>query len=225
MTVITAPAFALVARGLKLHLGERQLLDGVDLDVPPSSIVAVTGPSGSGKTSLLMVLSRVLAPDAGTVEIVPAGEIDRSPAAQREGAPVVGFVPQTLGLARHLSASENVAVPLAIRRLPPAEVQERVGLALASVGLGTVGDRIVTELSGGQRQRVAIARALAVAPHVLVADEATAELDPENRELVLALFEAEAERGSAVVLATHDPTVIEICSDSYLLEDGTLRPG
>lgn len=234
MTTLTRRGYRLMARGLRLHLGERQLLDGVDLEVPPATLAAVTGPSGSGKTSLLMVLAGVLEPDAGRVDLVasaaPGGDNDVRAGGGRggpgetggsEGA-VVGFVPQTLGLAPYLTAAENVGLPLQAHLLPPAEVRARVEEALSSVGLSGAGGRMATELSGGQRSRVAIARALAVGPHVLIADEATAELDPENRSLVLDLFHATAEAGCALIVATHDPDVIKTCSASYLLEDGKL---
>ncbi len=236
MTTLTRLGYRLVASGLRLHLGERQLLDGVDLEVPPASLTAITGPSGSGKTSLLMVLAGVLEPDAGRVELLATdwaaeapgptgaggGGTKRRGAEPRGGGAVLGFVPQTLGLAPYLTAAENVGLPLQARRVPAGEVRSRVSQALGSVGLSTAGDRMATELSGGQRSRVAIARALAVGPHVLIADEATAELDPENRALMLTLFHATAESGCVVVLATHDPDVIKTCSAVYVLEDGSL---
>ncbi|MGP0004641.1 MAG: ABC transporter ATP-binding protein [Acidimicrobiales bacterium] len=231
---LSRTGFRLVATGLRLHRGERQLLDGVDLEVPPASLVGITGPSGGGKTSLLMVLSGVLEPDAGRVELLPAstpasledGGMDERGGRRRDGPrrgdAVIGYVPQTPGLAPQLTAGENVGLPLQAHRLPPAQVHDRVLGALASVGLGGFGDRMATELSGGQRQRVAIARALAVGPDVLVADEATSELDPENRALVLQLLHAVAEKGCAVVLATDDPVVLAACTAAYLLENGSL---
>jgi ABC-type lipoprotein export system ATPase subunit len=215
--------YRLSAAGLRLRLGGRDLLDGVDLDVAPGDVTAISGPSGSGKTSLLMVLAGVLPPDAGRVDLVPVGGVapaDRG--GDHKGEAAVGYVPQSLGLVPHLTATENVAIPLQVRGLAPAVIRQRVEAALGSVGLAVVGDRIVTELSGGQRQRVAVARAIAGGPDVLVADEATTDLDPENRSIVLALFHGLAEGGCAVVLATHDPSVIEACPHTYLLEAGAL---
>lgn len=227
MSVATTGTFRLVARGLRLRVGSRLLLDGTGLEARAGSMAVVTGASGSGKTSLLMILAGVLRPDEGRVEWVGPTDSAVRPAGAtaQPRRPVTGFVPQTLGIAPHLTASENVALPLQVRRIPPGEIRERTGAALGSVGLGVVGDRIVTELSGGQRQRVAIARALALAPELLVADEATSELDPENRALVLELFSERAASGCAVVLATDDPVVIEKCSERYLLEEGTLVAG
>jgi putative ABC transport system ATP-binding protein len=118
-----------------------------------------------------------------------------------------------------------VALPLQVRGVEPAETRERVVAALDSVGLGTASDRLVTELSGGQRQRVAVARALAMRADLIIADEATAELDAENQRLVMGLLEEQAASGVAIVVATHDTLVAERCSRSYLLEQGRLEAG
>ncbi|MGO9557723.1 MAG: ABC transporter ATP-binding protein [Acidimicrobiales bacterium] len=218
---MTPAGFRLVAHGLRLHLGERDLLNGVDLTVAPGDLVAVTGPSGTGKTSLLLILAGVLEPDAGSVAFEPAAGDDPAPV----GQPLIALVPQTLALSPRSTAAENVALPLQVRGVEPAETRERVMAALESVGLGATSDRLVTELSGGQRQRVAVARALAMRADVLIADEATAELDAENQRLVMGLLEEQAGAGVAIVVATHDTLVAERCSRSYLLEQGQLEPG
>jgi putative ABC transport system ATP-binding protein len=143
-------------------------------------------------------------------------------ASQRLGTRV-GFVPQTLGLAPWLTAAENVALVLQVLRLPSIVVRDRTAAVLAAVGLGGTADRIVAELSGGQRQRVAVARSLAAEPDVLIADEPTAELDAENRQLILDLLLGAASDGAAVIVATHDPDVSVACETAYELRNGKLE--
>ncbi len=202
----------LQAEGLRLFLGERQLLDGVHLEANGGEMVAVTGPSGAGKSTLLLVLAGVLRPDEGAVAYSTEGG----------DAPVIGLVPQTLALAASLTAAENVALPVQVRGCDAKELQQRVASSLEAVGLGAASDRLVTELSGGQRQRVAVARALAMAPDVIIADEATAELDGDNQRVVMDLLEEEAGRGVLLVLATHDSLVAERCGRTYQLDGGQL---
>ncbi|HET9093016.1 MAG TPA: ATP-binding cassette domain-containing protein [Acidimicrobiales bacterium] len=200
------------ADGLRLFLGERQLLDGVDLEADGGEMVAVTGPSGAGKSTLLLVLAGVLRPDEGAVAYSTEAGV----------APVIALVPQTLALAASLTAAENVALPVQVRGCDAKELQQRVAASLEAVGLGAASDRLVTELSGGQRQRVAVARALAMRPDVIIADEATAELDGENQRIVMDLLEEEAARGTLLVLATHDSLVAERCRRTYQLDSGHL---
>jgi putative ABC transport system ATP-binding protein len=207
----------LVAEGITMSYGERRLLDRVDLEVEPGELVAVTGPSGSGKTTLLLILAGVLKPDAGSLHHVP-----QAPDPTGTGSVVVGLVPQTVALSSFSSAAENIALPLEARAIDPAEIERRVGEQLAALGLAAQRDRIVTDLSGGQRQRVAVARALALAPDILIADEATAELDAENQAIVMDQFTEAGGRGAAVVLATHDPVVAEHCHRSLLLDEARL---
>ncbi len=217
--------YRLVARSLFVKRGDRELLTGADLDVEPGIVTAVTGPSGSGKTALLMLLAKLERPDAGSVDLLSgeSREMSDPVGAERSDPPHIGYVPQTLALVPHLTAAENVAFPLQARRVPPAEVERRSLTSLASVGLETAVNRPATELSGGQRQRIAVARALALYPHILVADEPTTELDASNRDLVIHLIQTCAAAGAAVVLATHDPDVIEQCGRAYRLEAGGLR--
>jgi putative ABC transport system ATP-binding protein len=104
------------------------------------------------------------------------------------------------------------------------EARERAVEALERVGLGQLADRLVGQLSGGQRQRAAVARGLGVRPELLIADEPTAELDGDNRDLVLSTLQQEAGRGAAVVIATHDPEVAERADEVLELHDGRVTP-
>ena len=205
---MTAPLLS--ARGLRVRLGDRTLLDGVDLDVGPGEVLAVAGPSGSGKSTLLAVLAGLRAPDAGTVA-VPEGT---RPA----------LVLQGLALVSVLTVAENVEVALQAQRPPlsPDEVVRRAAHALGRVGLAERGDTLVEHLSGGQRQRVAVARALAVRPSVLLVDEPTSALDEQTRALVLAALRETAADGAAVVVATHDPAVLAVATRTRHLAGGVL---
>ena len=137
----------------------------------------------------------------------------------------LGFVPQIFGLAAALTAAENVAIPLQLLRLPRAEVAERVHRTLALLGLDNAADQLATELSGGQQQRTAVARAIVAEPQLIIADEPTSELDAANRDLVFGLLRAATDRGATVVLATHDPDLVERCEDIVHLRDGRAVDG
>jgi putative ABC transport system ATP-binding protein len=217
--------YVVTARSLRLRRGGRELLSGAGLEALPGEITGVTGPSGSGKTALLMVLALLDRPDDGSVEmtLLLPGTSESSPGIGGSSAPVVGYVPQTLALVPHLTAVENVAVPLQARRLEPREIRDRSMARLVEVGLGPMADRVVVELSGGQRQRVAVARALALEPDVIVADEPTTELDAANRDLVLELIQSRANAGGTVIMASHDPDVVQACRRRLRLEGGLLR--
>lgn len=195
------------ARGVVVVRDGRRVLDGVDIDVLPGRILAVTGPSGSGKSTLLAVLAGLVLPDGGTVE----------PADRAEQA---GIVFQGYGLLPVLTAAENVELPLQLCGVEREAVRHRAEAALARAGLADIPDRLAEELSGGQRQRVAVARALVVEAGLLVADEPTAELDADNAAVVIAALRAEAAAGAAVVIATHDPDVAALCDDTLHLVDG-----
>jgi putative ABC transport system ATP-binding protein len=202
--------------GIVLGGAGGRILDGVSVHAQPGRILAVTGSSGSGKTTLLSVLGGLLRPTAGTVEY------DGHAVGTPDGEPRAGtaFVLQTYGLVPTLTAEENVAVALRARGVAPADSRRRSDQALDRVGVGDLGERLISELSGGQLQRVAVARALAVVPDVLLADEPTSELDEANRDLVVAEIRREADRGAVVVLATHDPEVASLCDDELHLVDG-----
>ena len=190
---------------LRVERGGRVLFDGVSLAVGAGEKVAVTGPSGTGKTSLLSVLAGLAAPEAGVVRRaglpVKAGRLPGRTAAVLQG----------YGLVSLLTAAENVEITLRANGMSGSAAITAAGQALASLGLGDHAGRLVQELSGGQQQRVAVARALASEPELLIADEPTAEQDPDTRELVLARMFAVTADGGAIILATHDPEVAARC--------------
>jgi putative ABC transport system ATP-binding protein len=196
----------------------RTLLDDVTLSFRGGEVTAVSGPSGSGKTTLLSIAGGLLEPTSGTTSY------DGFSMWQGTGdpRPVVAFVLQVYGLVPILSARENVSIALRARGADPAESDERAEAALARFHIADLGDRQVEELSGGQMQRVACARAFVVGADVLLADEPTSELDEGNRGLVLDELRAEAARGAVVVVATHDPAVVEACDRHYALDEGVL---
>ncbi|MGV3562166.1 MAG: ABC transporter ATP-binding protein [Nocardioides sp.] len=204
-------------RGVRYEL-TRTLLHDLDLTFRAGRMTALSGPSGSGKTTLLSIAGGLLQPSLG--EATYAGE----PMWRGTGdpRPEVAFVLQVYGLVPILSARENVSVALRARGVDPDEADERASAALARFHIGDLGDRQVEELSGGQMQRVALARGLCVDAAVLLADEPTSELDEGNRALVLAELRREADRGAVVVVATHDPAVVDACDDHHALDEGRL---
>lgn len=207
----------LLAERITMAYGkDRAVLRDVTVAAQPGRILAVTGASGAGKTTLLWALAGLLRPVEGQVTVDGAGLGDRE---QALSAGIV-LIPQHNGLAPTLTASENVLVALVSAGLRAADARRVTAEALAAVGLTNQAEQLVEELSGGQQQRTAIARGLAMRGNVLLADEVTSELDAANRQTVLALLRAEADRGAAVVLATHDPQAAAACDAELHLVDG-----
>jgi putative ABC transport system ATP-binding protein len=209
--------------------GEPVLVD-VSVTVEPGRILAVTGPSGAGKTTLLGTMAGLLRPRQGGVSVDGMAVRDRDHAVAER----IVVVPQDNGLAAILTAAENIQVALIAQGATPAEARRATVDALDRLGLSGQGNQLVEELSGGQQQRAALARGLALtnsdwapprqaarlAGAVLLADEVTSELDAANRQRVLDLLREEADRGAAVVLATHDPDAAAACDAELHLLDG-----
>jgi putative ABC transport system ATP-binding protein len=192
------------------------VLREVTVTAQPGRMLAVTGPSGAGKTTLLWAMAGLVRPVSGTVTVGGVALRDRDQAVAEE----VVLVPQDNGLAPILTAGENVQVALVACGVKPPEARRRTVESLEWVGLAEQSDQLVEELSGGQQQRTALARGLALRGSVLLADEVTSELDAQNRQRVLDLLRAEADRGAAVVFATHDPEAAAACDAEVHLLDG-----
>jgi putative ABC transport system ATP-binding protein len=192
------------------------VLRDVSMVAEPGRMLAVTGPSGAGKTTLLAGLAGLLAPLSGAVTVDGEQLRDRDHAV----AARIVLIPQDNGLAPILTAQENLQVVLIAQGATPAEARRVTAVALERLGLSAQADQLVEELSGGQQQRTAIARGLGLSGAVLLADEVTSELDAGNRQRVLELLRAEADRGAAVVLATHDPEAAAACDAELRLSGG-----
>jgi putative ABC transport system ATP-binding protein len=206
----------------------------VSLSVARGEVVAVMGPSGSGKSTLLFLLGGLDRPDAGRV-LVNGTDWDtlKGPERARFRRRSCGFIVQGMALLPQATAAENVEVPLVLDDVEASIRTDRVAEALERVELPGQGMKLPDQLSGGQQQRVAIARALVTEPAVVLADEPTGNLDSATGQAVTRLLvAAAAERGTAVVLVTHDPTVashadriVEIHSGHMGAGRGTEHPG
>jgi putative ABC transport system ATP-binding protein len=200
-----------------------EALKGIDLDVFPGEFVAIVGPSGSGKSTLMNLVGCLDTPTDGVYEI--GGDnvagVSRDQLAEIRNRRV-GFVFQNFNLLPHISAQENVELPMLFGGVSPKERRERAAEMLTRVGLGDRLDHKPTELSGGQMQRVAIARALAMNPDILLADEPTGNLDTSSGTDIMSIFNELWKTGRTLIIITHDPALARRASRIVEIRDGRI---
>jgi putative ABC transport system ATP-binding protein len=221
-----APAQALEVHGLgkrvPLPSGELTILDDIHFSIEPGDAVAIVGASGSGKSTLLALMAGLDTPSQGRVVLdgEAMSSLDEDGRA-RVRAEKVGFVFQSFQLLPSLTALENVMLPLELRG--DADVQAPARAILEQVGLGARLDHYPRQLSGGEQQRVALARAFVTRPSLLFADEPTGNLDTRTGQAIIELlFDLNAERGTTLVLVTHDEHLAGRCSRLLRLDGGRL---
>ncbi|MBN9672550.1 ABC transporter ATP-binding protein [Roseibium aggregatum] len=193
-------ALPISIKGVTKTYGPVHALDDVSLEVNSGEFITLLGPSGSGKTTLLMVIAGFTRPDCGSLKFGDR-EVIRTPPHLRD----LGMTFQSYALFPHMTVAGNVAYPLKLRKLPKAEIAERVERALDTVQLGGYGDRGIDQLSGGQKQRVALARSIVFEPRILLMDEPLSALDKKLRDqMQIELRHLHEKLGMTTVYVTHD---------------------
>jgi polar amino acid transport system ATP-binding protein len=207
----------------------REVLRGIDLDVPAGSVMCIIGPSGSGKSTLLSCVNHLERIDGGKLWV--GGELvgyrenkgrlyelpERQVARMRQK---VGMVFQHFNLFPHMTALQNIAeAPIRVKRVPPADARNRAMQLLERVGLAAKHARYPAQLSGGEQQRVAIARALAMDPQLMLFDEPTSALDAELVGEVLVVMKDLARSGMTMMVVTHELAFAREVGDALIFMD------
>jgi len=210
-------------KAYQLGEAEVEVLKGITLTVAKGEFVAVCGPSGSGKTTLLNIISGIDKPTGGKVLVL--GEdltVQDENFLAEFRCSHVGFVFQSYNLVSTLTVAENVAFPMEWIRKPTAEIETRMPKLLETVGLQHRAKHFPSQLSGGEQQRVAFARALANDPELILADEPTGNLDKTNSQKITQVLKLLKTEGKTVIVATHDPELMQLADRQVRLEDGRL---
>jgi putative ABC transport system ATP-binding protein len=231
--VDNAPSTALQAKGLTKIVqdatGSLTILDDINLEIASGETVAIVGASGSGKSTLLGLLAGLDVPTSGEVRLFGADLFANDEDGRaRLRAQNIGFVFQSFQLLPHLSAQENVLLPMELSGRTPDGVAATMAARemLARVGLAERLSHYPKTLSGGEQQRVALARAFVLRPPLLLADEPTGSLDARTGDAVIELmFELNRERGSTLVLVTHDPQIAARCGRRIEIQAGRVVSG
>jgi polar amino acid transport system ATP-binding protein len=202
--------------------GTNTILHEVSLSLNPSEIMVLIGPSGGGKSTLLQCINCLVRPESGAIRL-KGRPVDLDQKAELYHLrQEVGMIFQDFNLFDHLSALDNIIVPLRkVKKVTKVEARARAELELDQVGLADRSHLFPAQLSGGQKQRVAIARALAMDPSILLLDEPTSALDPELIGEVLAVIRALAAKGMTMIMATHQISLISSIADTVIfMENG-----
>jgi sulfate transport system ATP-binding protein len=207
-------------KNVSKRFGTKTVLDGVSLDAPTGSLIALLGPSGSGKTTLLRIIAGLETPDSGAV-LYSDDDVTQYTARERN----VGFVFQHYALFRHMTVFENVAFGLRVRKWAEPRIRERVHELLQLVRLEELGDRYPSTLSGGQKQRIALIRALAPQPRLLLLDEPFGALDAKVRtELRVWLRRFHDEFHVTSLFVTHDQEeAFEVADRIVVMNNGRIE--
>ena len=197
-------------------------LKGVSFSVEEGEFITIMGSSGSVKTTMLNILGCLDKPTSGTylLDNVNVKELSRNELAQLRNRKI-GFVFQSYNLLARTSAMENVELPLLYNPgISTSQRHQMAVKALEAVKLSDRLDHLPNQLSGGQQQRVAIARALVNAPVMILADEATGNLDTKTSYEIMALFQELNKQGKTIVFVTHEPDIAAFSSRTITLKDG-----
>ena len=206
-------------RQIRKSFDNTEVLKGIDLEVAQGEFITLLGASGCGKTTTLRIIAGLELPDAGQV-ILEGQDITNREPNKRD----VNTVFQNYALFPHMNVSDNIGYGLKIRKVPKAEIAERVEQALRLVQLEEYGKRMPDQLSGGQKQRIAIVRALAMKPDVMLFDEPTSALDPEMVGEVLELMKALAHEGMTMAVVTHEMGFAkEVATRVLFMDAGQIR--
>jgi len=199
--------------------GEVVALSNVSFTVEPGEVVAIRGPSGCGKSTLLLTAGTLLRPTEGDVRVGETNPYALTPNGRSAlRSETIGFVFQQFHLVPYLSVLDNVLLPSVVKKT--ADAKERAHQLLNRFGMDHRAHHVPAQLSIGERQRTALARALFNGPKLLLADEPTGNLDPENGEIVLHALKTFAEEGGAVLLVTHDTT--DCATRTLQMKNGSL---
>jgi putative ABC transport system ATP-binding protein len=203
----------------------KQILFDITTRIDPGEVVIMTGPSGSGKTTLLTLIGALRSTQEGSMQVF-GEELRQAPEADLVALRRnIGYIFQAHNLLKSLTSLQNVMMSLELHEhLTTAQARDRAGEMLGEVGLGDFGNAYPDQLSGGQKQRVAIARALVANPRLILADEPTSALDKRSgRDVVEIMRRLAKEKGSAVVMVTHDNRILDIADRLINMEDGYLE--
>ncbi|MBD5464724.1 MAG: ABC transporter ATP-binding protein [Lachnospiraceae bacterium] len=198
-------------------------LRNINLEIEKGDLIAILGKSGCGKSTLLNILGAVSKPKQGSYffEEIEVNKLNMHDAARFRNKNI-GFVVQHFALIKELTVRENVGLPLVYQSCKKRDIERRVAEVLKLLEIDEKANRYPTELSGGQCQRAAIARAIITNPEVILADEPTGALDEENGKNILNIFKALNEKGTTIVLVTHDMEIADMCKRKICLRDGRI---
>lgn len=199
-------------------------VDDISFVVEDSEMISIIGPSGSGKSTLMHIIGGLDTPQEGSIKVdgMDLASMKKSQLAKYRNKKI-GFVFQTFNLQSHLTAEENVELPLVFAGIPKKKRRAMAKEALIKVGLGDRLKHKPNELSGGQRQRVSIARALVNSPSIILADEPTGNLDSKTGDLILKLLkDLNKQQKVTLIIVTHDEYVAKSCERIIQIKDGKI---